>query len=331
MAPSDLILHLGYPKAASTFLQERVFKQLRSVAVAVRPRCDGLLESPDPHARALNCAFARSPTLWDQLGPNLLRTLVEQATPTADPSRPILISDEGACRWAEPSRLGAHLQGAARAAAALGIPRLRAFVVVRRQDQWMGSYYAQVSDRRVGAGQAHFERFASNWVEPRTNYYRDGVILDYHGVYAAAAAALGADNILVVAQEDLRSNRSETLSRILGFVGADPQEQSSLLTRLDAGATASSSNERSVEDDVWAVRHPRATWSFTLPAAARLRSLGLPSSVSRYPRDPGRGDKVTMTDSLRALILDRYAEGNRALSEAAGLDLGRFGYFADAR
>ena len=38
-----------------------------------------------------------------------------------------------------------------------------------------------------------------------------------------------------------------------------------------------------------------------------------------------------MTDSFRALILGRYAEGNRSRSEATRLGLGRFGYFENAR
>lgn len=79
-----------------------------------------------------------------------------------------------------------------------GFAPLRLIATIRRQDQWLASHYAQVSDRIPDASQTHFEAFIDEVLDPHRRFFNIGVVLDYSVLAEQLASAVGANNVLIL-------------------------------------------------------------------------------------------------------------------------------------
>ncbi len=308
-----LYLHVGLPKTASTFLQERVFPGLDHLNVRAMPRTRRFATAGDAAAgfRAFACALRRAAGVWQAEG----EALVDEILGPDDGRRGVLVSDEAIGRGASrPEGLAAHLAAFARVAAGrrLGRPRIVAFL--RRQDHWLASHYAQMSDRRPGAGQAGFEALADRVLDPACERFGFGMLLDYGALHAALAEVAGPGGVLLLPHEALETEPQATLGRLLDWLGT-PQDRARAVVAETADRRANVRAETREGAPSWRLRPP----SLGLERFGRGRRLALPGRLW-----PTR--RIMLGPALSARILAGYAESNRRASEAAGLDLARWGY-----
>ena len=208
--PRTVFLHIGLPKTGSTFLQKRVFPQLSHLKVISMPRNEHFRESG---TRLLGSVFSRSDTIWLHYADQIFEALLQPGWQSDQ--RDILISDEVIGRSTSRQALCAgHLAGMKSALKDRGIERFKLLFFVRRQDEWLASHYAQVSDRREKPGQRDFENLAARITDPHEERFTFGALLDYAATYSAISSAVGNDNVKVLPMEWLESNLS-VLSREL--------------------------------------------------------------------------------------------------------------------
>lgn len=325
-AASPLYVHLGYAKTGTTYLQGEVFPRITAVRYRDKP-VDLELFPQSVHAGyeygVLDRAFKGTPAVWDEIGADVIASAVDSGASDL----PVLVSDEGASVWFDPSTAAAHFHGLVAAAVRAGFGSVRIVCVVRRQDQRFGSAYAQVSDRRRGVGQADFEHHVETLVASNAPWPDGGSGMDYEAIRQAAVGAFGAGNVLFLPYEMMDADPETFYGRLLDMLGATDADRAAVTSAVADGGRA---NRRSTQADTWALR-PLQPWLRVRLRPSRLaRALRLPSHLTVRPWDPTRESTIAMTDRLRQTVLTRYDEGNRALAESLGIDLGRYGYFSNA-
>lgn len=309
-----LTLHIGLPKTATTFLQTGVFPRMSGPIFLATPQ-SALFEDPDDAEadhRIMSCALKRSAAIWRECGDVLFAEMLgprSQWTP-----QDVLISDEGIGRIASrPELLRAHLDAIAERAAGWGFSRLKLVCVFRRQDHWLASHYAQVSDRNSAPSQADFERTARNLVAPFHSRYRLGMLLDYATLYDVLTEAAGATQVAMMPYERFKTNPDGFQRELSTFLGAPEMDPSH-----GSGVTEVDRNARSSGADTWAIR----------PARRHVRPHGLARAFERLG-DLGqrrRARTVTLTPEVSVQVLDAYRASNARLASALGLELSAYGY-----
>jgi hypothetical protein len=166
---------------------------------------------------------------------------------------------------------------------------VRVVVGIRRQDQWLASRYAESAKAFPEFCQRDFEeRVARLCSRPL-----EGALqwLDYDAAFAALVDHLGDGNVLLLPSEALADEPEHALGRLEEFLG-----HTGLVSvyRAQADSTDLRRNALSVGQNRWQMR--------------------------------GREAMLALPDQLEAVVLRRFADGNRLVAKAAGLELGRFGY-----
>lgn len=303
-----LYLHIGIPKTASSWLQAEVFPKLDHLLYRDSPRSDlfrGVQDAAD-EGRMMVGALKRSSRLWRDYGDTVFRELFGERSAWLTGARSALVSEEGIGRQgSRPESLRAHLREMAKKAADWGFERVGVIYFVRRQDRWLASHYAQVSDRNPKAGQGDFERLVHEVTSPRLARYGFGTLLDYEALHEALVGAVGPENVLPFVHEDLQEDQGGTLGSLLGHLGL-PQARIGEVAREVAGGTR---NVRSSQD-AWRLR----------AAPRRIRGVRIPGLP---PAAPGR---IVLTPEISKAVLEAYARSNEAFATAAGLNLRRHGY-----
>lgn len=325
-----LCLHIGMSKTATTWLQKNIFPPLYGRSFRDNPR-SSLLQGGRLQG-ALARAFRRSPEVWPRMGSLLLKELSgEPEHGNATGRDDILVSDQSAgprlFEWGDyigshwerermdPSMLSAHLRAMRKVALADGFSALKVILIIRRQDQWLASKYAQRSDRIYGASQRDFEERIHYYLDEHEGYYSDGVILDYLTLWKALVEALGTQHVLMLPYEFLLVDPEGFLRRIVDFHAA--QGDGVLLERLAASLPI---NVRSSAPDSWRLRSPQRR--------VLLRTLGNPrASFHLSWTSAMRKRRIILAPWTKKKILDTYRDSNCEVGQRIGHDLREFGYF----
>lgn len=327
-----LCLHIGMSKTATTWLQKSVFPPLYGKSFRDNPRTS--LLKGGRFQGALARAFRRSPEVWPHMGSLLLKELSGEPEHSEAVVRDdIVVSDQSAgprlfewggyvgSHWErermDPTMLSAHLRAVRKVALADGFSALKVILVIRRQDQWLASKYAQRSDRICGASQRDFEERIHYYLDEHDGYYSDGIILDYFRLWKALVEALGEQHVLMLPYEFLLVNPEGFLRQIVRFQRANQGDGVSI-ERLAASLPI---NVRSAAPDSWRLRSPQR--------GVLLRTLGSPKqSLHLVWSSAMRNRSIRVAPSTKKKILDTYGEGNREVGQKIGHDLGEFAYFA---
>lgn len=317
-APDTLYLHVGLPKTATTYLQREVFPTLTRVRY-LDTLGHTLFTGADDQGHGqgtLTSCFRRSAEVWGSHGGAVLRDLF--GCERADrPPGDALVSDEGIGRTgSRPALLAAHLAALAGPARAWGFGRVRVLCVIRRQDRWLASHYAQVSDRNPRASQEDFEAYVRRTLDPSGERYGFGMLLDYAALGRHLRSAVGRENLRVLPYELLADDSAGFHARVAAFLGAPTAS-------ADGGHQRQ--NVRSTGEGVWALRPARRSRAVRLRPGRLLAALRLPDEV-RLTRRVG-AESVRLTEPLSAAVLRAYGPSNRAVAEDAGIDLAAYGYF----
>lgn len=337
---STLYLHIGLIKTGSTFLQREVFPLISSIEYMFKPKSD-LVEKAYWWSGAFSCFFDRSPAIWAELGDSLFAELFGRHAET-DSGEDVLVSDENVCvnmekppsyllggRWArrgrDPFSTRAHLEELSKVVLGQYFSRIRVLVAVRRQDSWVASSYAQLSNRWAGASQDHFEEYVSSLLDPATDYYVNGVALDYHLLWQALVQAVGQQNVLMLPYELMKADMPEFLSRWFQFLEV-PEEGVQIIETLTDRSQSRKRNVRSLSQDTWKIRE-RVRKHLRLRPGRVFAALGLPTKLRLPWPDFKRGDKIRLTPELKERFVNTYEDSNQAFAEAIGMDLSSYGYY----
>lgn len=275
-----LHLHIGLPKTATTLLQYRVFKRQDELAYLHDPR--------DRDPGAVEELLKR----YQQAAPDQLATLgarLHQALPDHD----LLVSNENISMLTRdiwngtgptPTQLADRLGRLDRE-----LRTVRVILGIRRQDQWLGSMYAQSGHVYPEFSQEDFdERLVGLCERPPVGVAGH---LDYDRLHTALVDRLGADNVLVLPSELLAEDPGDAMRRLDAFLDLDVFARAYRDDELDLAPV----NVRSEGRNRWQLKD--------------------------------RDESVTMSDELSARIVERFAPGNRRVAAAIGIDLGRYGYY----
>ena len=311
--PRTLHLHIGLPKTASTWLQDHVFPRLDHLRVVGTPR-GRLFDDPKDRmmeGRVLACALRRSAAVWPAMGDAVMREILGDREAWLRDGRDLLVSDEAMGRAASrPEVLAAHLEAMALAARRWGFERVGVLCLIRRQDHWLASHYAQMSDRNARASQRGFEAMVRRVADPAGARHGFGMLID-HGALRGALAGI-VDDLLMLPHEALTASPEAALTTLLARLGT-PEGTAARIVAASAGTAA---NVRSQGDASWRLR-PR---SLSVPGGRRR--LAVPALTPVL----GRRGTIRLTRELSGRILAAYAASNRALEDAEPLGLGEFGY-----
>jgi hypothetical protein len=312
----SFFLHIGLPKTATTTLQERLFPALGGVHYVGIPMTDGFAAAPGDGARhrLLAECFRRSERLWAAVGDDVLAEFLGPKQRWLQQPTSVLASDEGVGRTASRTALlGAHLSSMERTVRSWGFDDLRVLCVFRRQDEWLASHYAQVSDRKPAPSQQDFEATVSHVLDPHAGRFKLGAMLDYQSLHEALEGAVGADRLLMLPYERLRADPAGFDDALCAFVGTPVPE---------TGSAEAVRNARSDRPGTWRLRRRPTRVERSL---RRIHArLPLPDRLSTPSMT--RPGTIELTAVLREQILDAYAVSNRALGRRLGTDLSTFGY-----
>ena len=215
--PKSVIFHIGLPKTATTFLQYRAFKGTPGIGYMHRK-----LEPEQNFCKPLENAIHRRAALPPGAK--------EKVSAYFDGKGPLLVSDEVLCMRArefwvdelvEPEGVAKRLWNLRK----LSDHKLRMSVIIglRRQDQWLGSWYAHTSGRFTEFDQADFDRRIAALISGETppSWVR---WLQYDRLYETFADMFGPERVFFYSIEAIEANPVEVLGELGAFCRADFQE-----------------------------------------------------------------------------------------------------------
>lgn len=309
----SLILHIGHHKTATSFLQKKIFPQAASLVYYYK--------KGTPLSAQLVGGFEFNPAFWGDQGDAIFRGLNEELDAAGNQGRHgILISSEsmGAHRiFADPSLglprrdphlLAIHLEALSEKAYTHGF-NTKVVLSFRRQDQYFPSRFASMG-RRVGEiTQRTFETRLRQILDAEKLYFRDGIWMDYHLSWRLISQAIGKDALLMLPQEQLASDPQIFLQTLGNFIGEPTLAAPARKDQLE--------NQRRVAHNSW-----------------RVQRQGLPfiaqKALERVGIDPDKtlgNNTIILTPELKAEILARYRDSNKALANALQLNLAYHGYW----
>jgi hypothetical protein len=264
-----LTLHIGLPKTGTTFLQYQIFKRQGKLPYIHDP----LDTSQDAIEHQLKLYFRCRSTTLDRL---------DESVPRVLPRGEVLVSNENISMKASevwqaggptPSSFAERLR---RLSSTVG--GVRVLLGIRRQDQWLGSRYAESAKNFPEFGQGDFEtRMAEISESPLQGALQ---WLEYAAAYERLAEAIGQDNVMVIPSEELLTDPESILHGLEEFLGHRG------LVEAYRTAKAATGLRRNV------LSTGRNTW--------QLRT---------------RDAHITLPDGLESRLLTRFRDENRALDK----------------
>lgn len=298
----DLLVHIGYHKTGTTWLQLGLFRneeaglcapwtvpELRDQLVVV----DGL--DFDPQAA------------WDYFRPNL-----EAAR--ARGSRPVLTWE----RLSGNPHSGGYDSKVLADRLAATFPGARVLIVIREQRAMLLSVYKQYV--KIG-GAATLERYVEPTERIRVPLFNFRFFA-YHRLIRYYREVFGAERVLALPYERLRRDVGGFVRQITDFVGARyPETTLDLRPRNVALDGAAITLKRHL--NFWFGRH-----SVNPSAPLRLQNLERTSArlARRLPQSLRKRSEARLRARAERLVGDRYRESNRLSAELLGVDLAAYGY-----
>jgi len=281
-----IVLHIGLPKTGTTFLQHAIFRRTRGVRFIHRGK-----GSEAAKVCADLRAYARAGEA--DAAPVRARITDHLRAVAATASAPVvMVSDEkisvdSSGFWeglgVAPADLARRL-GELRGELAPELP-LRVIIGVRRQDRWLASRYAESSKAFPDFDQADFDRRMAA-VGDLPTLAGPWAWLDFDAMRRQFAAALCAENLLLVPMERLMRKPREVLHELGAFLGG--VDFVSTYDEIENDRSKRIRNKLSVGDDEWVLR-----------------------------RDDSR---LRLSRDLQRRVLERFSESNAALAAAVQLD-----------
>lgn len=312
---SHLLLHIGYHKTATTFLQNRLFNQARYG-----------FSSPVPREELRRLFLCADPFDCD---PVALRTEVQPLMDLSDPQCVAVLSHEQFS--GRPAGGGFGLRTRQRFMSLKEIadllhgsfPEARVLIVVREQRSMVASAYKFLVNGWQGRLSASIEQFLDQSPMEHEQYAPlfEPESLCYHRLVGYYQKLFGQEAVLVLPYEWMREDRGAFINRIRAHVGL-PATDSHPMGRANVSTSA-------------------LECAIARPLKRLLSSPNRPGSYSRWEeraerlaaalaRPLPKALHVRVEERLRRCIAERlegfYAESNAELARLTGIDLRALGY-----
>ena len=309
-----LYLHIGNPKTGSTYLQKKVFPKLKNTTFYNKPKFNILKEY-----RNQKTTFGRlmrsSPVVWEDFGHVLLKNLGMNSSEKSD----ILVSDEHFVEVNDPFRLAQHLHELKQKI--FKTHDLKILIIIRRQDTWISSCYAEVSNTHRRVSQKHFEEYILNRIDPYSACIDGvGIRLDYYTLLKKIQNVVGKDSVTVLPYELLKSNPSFFTEECCKAINCE----------IPSSLSFTSENVRSSGLKNWKLRPMSNAHKLSIQLRPqRVFKTIFGKSVIYFPALSSikRAKEITLTKKLSRLILERYEAENKKLDYEFNLGLKGFGYY----
>ena len=295
-------LHIGMHKTGSSFLQKNVFPYFRRMKFWHQPNFNIVRGSkPTSFSRFM----ASSPLIWRDLGKQLFDKIKKTDTD-------VLVSDEHTTLVNDPYRISQHVSEMRRILEPYH--ELRVLVVIRRQDTWFASAYAETTSEYKEVSQNHFRRWVEDRITPEKKCFSSaGVRVEYHTLIQKLQKVLK-NNLLVLPFEMLKKDPTSFVEKCCDYAGRRVPQSISLKPK----------NKKSLSEKKWRVSSYSRRHIQLRPS--RLFHAVLGRSRIRIPVW-GREKEITLTEDLSKLILKRYKTENEKLDRHLNLGLKQYGYY----
>lgn len=296
------VIHIGFPKTATTTLQESFFGRQASLTNLARPFCD--------RERSRICtALALGDD--DEYDEEALARAVASARDSGP--GPLLYSDETVVN----SRI--------RTIAAKRLKRLfpdaHIIAVLRNQLDAFASYYAAHGSKLRPAPEPYSGRHVSfaNYLDFHYANPKRGFLptLRYDAILELYAGLFGEERIHILLFEQFKQDRPEFMASLAAILGVDAEEAGALVASGHARPRPKASN---VQYDAIRSSMLRGVPLSRIVPGSRYLKAGLMRLLGNEPMDP------QYPDGWDAKLGDMFREGNRALRDRYNLELERFGY-----
>lgn len=307
--PRTLHVHIGIPKTASTWLQSKIFPQLDHLNYIDCTRVELFKDKRKFQSEPITMGslFKMSSKVWAELGDELFENFSRVQESNFQAGRDLLISDEDIGRkGSRPLLLAAHLKEFKRKAFDLGYEKFNVICVIRRQDHWLASHYAQMSNRNPESGQSNFEQFVQKKISPYESRYLLGMLLDYSVLYDQINVVTDTGSLLFIPYEELEESPKVFLQSILKCVSTPTSKIEEICKENDMSPI----NVRS-EKGGWKLR----------PLRSDIAGIKRPF-LNFIKRD----QMIELSPKFSKLILQAYSKSNEELDRKTKLNLKYYGY-----
>lgn len=306
----NIILHIGFPKTATTTLQ---------TALQMHPGCAYLGKSlrdtmqPSPSLEIARAVFFADTHRFQALCPNLR----PQMQALADEAGCLIVSDE-AFSFAEHMEIGQHWQRQtvtdhdqiARRLSEI-FPGARVMMSVRNQIGFLQSFFHQTDKR--GTADADFETVIDRELAalPHRSMLH---LLRYDEVLEAYASRFGHGNLLISAFESYKADMAPYLDEVATFCGLDRQA----LQQAWGGSHLNTARKNPQRASVKRLRRliPPGAGGL-VPKVAKQRLWSALAAPQR---------SAEMRPDQKQALEAYFAAPNTAFAKATGLDLKGLGY-----
>ncbi|EAQ28215.1 hypothetical protein NAP1_11488 [Erythrobacter sp. NAP1] len=299
-----LLLHPGFHKTATSWLQSTVFAEKRLFrSLMTHEEIDDLLVRPHDFWFDAEQASADISALRSDPKPGVVDVISSEIL-----SGNILLGSRDSAQLAK--RLAATCDEA------------KVLLTVRAQKPMARSIYQQYVKRGGRLGIEEFLRFAPEpgyfWFDPAT--------LEFHKVAEAYAAYFGRENVMVLPQELLVSNRPQYLRLMFDFVGLEE----SVAEHELAKAPASSISPPLSGAPLLRIANSIGQSPFNPRSRSRIAPLGKLIERVGYRWTLGEAKAKQRADAaLDAELSNRFGKSNAILQRFCPVDLKKLRYEMD--
>ena len=285
--------HVGLPKTATTYLQKHVFPHEEAISFVHRRNN----RAADRFIRQVQ-EFVRRPSLDRDALVRARAYLVDRAARArrqgkfsivvSDENITVMIGDFWNRKFLDPERLISRCGLLVDELASDGL-EVQYLCLIRRQDNWLASRYAESAKRNEHFSQAGFERYING------KHFRRAVdesVLDYYHLHCQMSESIGSGRVMLLPFERYEDDPARVLQEIAEFVGVD--------ALTEPGEPGSAVNRLRSESDVWRLKQSENS----VDAERTLR----------------------LTPQLRQQILEAFESSNAKLDELWSGELSKYGY-----
>lgn len=297
------LLHIGYHKTGSTFLQKRVFPEPGFALVA--------------RAKVLKPAFVEGdPFGFDaRIALEIFRPGIEKAQ--KEGLVPVLSAE----RLSGNPHSGGYDSKQIAERLVATFPEARVLLVIREQAQMLVSAYKQYIKR---GGPGTIKQYAKPpSEEPRVPLFNFR-FFEYHRLISYYQSLFGAENVQVLPYELLKASPRAFLERIGAFAETNVSSSDSEPVKVSPSALSLSLKRQA---NRWVVRsdlNPAPLFGIDGANRALLRLCY--KADARMPAGLSVRGERQLRDLAEELVDGRYAKSNATTARLTGLDLEVFGY-----
>jgi len=320
----DIIFHLGFPKCASTTLQNQVFKGEKGSLGTYQG-----LSKADNYAKQFKACTPVGPKQWSDFGQ--VKKWVKSVRESHDDTvQRYLLSDEMLTNKNKfvPRPIIPFLKKFSNTIWTDG--KVKAILVLRKYAERMASGYAQGASSNPLASQAHFEQYIARLLQK-------GQTPDYTSWVAELYEALGKENVCVLLMEEI--GQIHFWEQLQTFCQLENFQPASMLN--------GSKNTKRKGKDTWIIQPYKPdrkangvannifgfAWPYPLAPGRRNQAMQFAKTkLTAYyahkheDANDNREKEILLKPELRAQIQAHYQASTARLSELLKKDMAALGY-----